>query len=68
MQKQWVGEGMFVVLQDARMLLITAAFGHMRKRIIPGMLNQLEGALGVSIGRERDVRVFLLYQESAIFN
>jgi len=40
------------------MLLITAAFGHMRKRIIPGMLNQLEGALGVSIGRERDVRIF----------
>jgi len=37
------------------MLLITAAFGHMRKRIIPGMLNQLEGALGVSIGRERDM-------------
>ena len=39
------------------MLLITSAFGRMRKQIIPSMLNQLEGALGVSIGRERDVRI-----------
>lgn len=40
------------------MLLVTSAFGHMGKRVIPSMTNQLEGALGVSIGRERDVRVF----------
>lgn len=37
------------------MLLITSAFGHMQKQIIPSMVNQLESALGVSIGREREV-------------
>lgn len=37
------------------MLLVTSAFGHMQKQIIPSMVNQLESALSVSIGREREV-------------
>ena len=40
------------------MLLVTSAFGHMRKQIVPSMVNQLESALSVSIGRERDVSAY----------
>lgn len=38
------------------MLLITSSFGEMSQSIIPGMIAQLESALGISIGAERAVR------------
>ncbi|KAF8318792.1 hypothetical protein DL93DRAFT_2054306 [Clavulina sp. PMI_390] len=55
--------------RDTRMLLVISAFGHMRKEIIPGMLNQLESALSVSIGRERDMLEEVVEQlDETLFN
>ena len=45
-------------LQDIRMLCVISNFGHLSKTVIPGMLSQLESALGVAVLEDKQVRPY----------